>query len=59
MHVRKCPGDVFDNYSDKNSRTRSDLSELAIHMLLVETRARDSEREVYQDPDSVRYLIPS
>ena len=37
----------------------SELSELAIHTLLVETRARDLDREVYQDPDSDRYLIPS
>ena len=37
---------------------RSELSELAIHTLLVETRARDLDREVYQDPDSDRYLIP-
>ena len=29
------------------------------HTLLVETRARDLDREVYQDPDSDRYLIPS
>ena len=36
----------------------SELSELAIHTLLVETRARDLDREVYQDPDSDRYLIP-
>ena len=35
------------------------MSELAIHTLLVETRARDLDREVYQDPDSDRYLIPS
>ena len=27
--------------------------------LLVETRARNMDREVYQDPDSDRYLIPS
>ena len=26
-----------------------------IHTLLVETRARDLDREVYQDPDSDRY----
>ena len=32
-------------------------SELAIHTLLVETRARDLDREVYQDPDSDSYLI--
>ena len=35
------------------------MSELAIHTLLVETRARDLDREVYQDTDSDRYLVPS
>ena len=49
----------MDTYSDRNSTSGSDLSELAIHTLLVETRARDLDREVYQDPDSDRYLIPS
>ena len=49
----------IDTYSDRNSSTGSELSELAIHTLLVETRARDLDREVYQDPDSDRYLIPS
>ena len=49
----------IDTYSDRNSSSGSDLSELAIHTLLVETRARDLDREVYQDPDSDRYLIPS
>ena len=34
------------------------MSEVAVHTLLVETRARDLDREVYQDPDSDRYLIP-
>ena len=34
------------------------MSELVIHTLLVETRARDLDREVYQDPDSDRYLVP-
>ena len=34
------------------------MSELASHTLLVETRARDLEREVYQHPDSDCYLIP-
>ena len=48
-----------DTYSDKNSSSGSELSDLAIHTLLVETRARDLDREVYQDPDSDRYLIPS
>ena len=47
----------IDTYSDRNSSSGSELSELAIHTLLVETRARDLE--VYQDPDSDRYLIPS
>ena len=49
----------MDTYSDRNSSSGSELSELAIHTLLVETRTRDLEREVYQDPDSDRYLIPS
>ena len=35
-----------------------ELSELAIHTLLLETRARDLDKEVYQDSDSDRYLIP-
>ena len=49
----------MDTYSDRNSSSGSELSELAIHTLLVETRARDLDREAYQDPDSDRYLIPS
>ena len=49
----------IDTYSDRNSSTGSELSELAIHMLLVATRARDLDREVYQDPDSDRYPVPS
>ena len=49
----------IDTYSDRNSSSGSKLSELAIHTLLVETRARDLDREVHQDPDSDRYLIPS
>ena len=48
----------IDTYSDRNSSSGSDMSELAIHTLLVETRARDLDREVYQDHDSDRYLIP-
>ena len=47
----------MDTYSDRNSSSGSELSELAIHTLLVETRARDLDREVYQDPGSDRYLI--
>ena len=49
----------IDTYSDRNSSTGSELSELAIHTLLLETRARDLDREVYRDPDNDRYLIPS
>ena len=49
----------IDTYSDRNSRTGSELSELAIHTLLVETRARDLDKKVYQDPESDRYLLPS
>ena len=49
----------MNTYSDRDSTSGSELSELAIHTLLVETRARDLDREVYQDPDSDRYLIPS
>ena len=49
----------IDTYSDRNSSTESELSELAIHTLLMETRAGDLDREVYQDPDSDRYLLPS
>ena len=48
----------IDIYSDRNSNSGLELSALAIHTLLVETRARDLDREVYQDPDSDRYLIP-
>ena len=49
----------IETYSDRNSRTGLEFSELAIHTLLVETRARELDREVYQDPDSDRYLVPS
>ena len=37
----------------------SELSELAIHRLLVETRAIDLDREVYQDPGSDRHMFLS
>ena len=50
---------AIDTYSDRNSSTGSELSELAIHTLLVEVRARDLDREVYRDPDSVFYLVSS
>ena len=43
----------IDTYSDRNSSTGSELPKL------VETRARDLDREVYQDPDSDRYLVHS
>ena len=49
----------MDTYSDRNSSSGSELSELAIHTLRVESRARDLDREVYQNPDSDCYLIPS
>ena len=49
----------IDTYSYRNSSSGSELSELAIHTLLVETRARDLDREVFQDPDSDRCLILS
>ena len=49
----------IDTFSDRNSSSGSELSELAIHTLLVENCARDLDTEVYQDPDSDRYLIPS
>ena len=48
----------INTYSDRSSSSGSELSELAIHALLVETRARNLDREVYRDPDSDRYLIP-
>ena len=49
----------IDTYSDRNSITGSELSELAILAMLVETRSRDSDREVDQDPEIDRYLVPS
>ena len=49
----------IDTYSDRNLSSGSELFELAIHTLLVETRARDLDREVNQGPDSDRYLMPS
>ena len=44
----------IDTYSDRNSSSGSELSELA---LLVEIRARDLDREVDQDADIDGYLI--
>ena len=49
----------IDTYSERNSSSGSKLSEPAIFTLLVETRARDLDRDVYQDPESDRYLISS
>ena len=48
----------IDTYSDRNSSSGLELSEIAIHTLLVENRARNLDMEVYQDPDSDRYLTP-
>ena len=55
----KSESSRMNTYSDRDSTSGSELSELAIHTLLVETRARNLDREVYQDPDSDCYLIPS
>ena len=49
----------IDTYSDRSSSTASKMSGLAIHSLLVETRARDLDRELHQDRDSDRYLLRS
>ena len=49
----------IEYYSDRKLSTGSDVSELAIHPLLVDTRAKDLDREVYQDPYGDRYMIPS
>ena len=46
-----------DDNSDRSLSSGSELSELAIHTLL-ETRARDLDREIYQYPYSDRYLTP-
>ena len=48
----------IDTYADRNSSSGTDMSEVAIHALLVEIGAKDLDREEYQDPDSDRYLIP-
>ena len=48
-----------DTYSDRNSSMGSEASDLAFHTLLVETRSRDLEREVFQDPDSNSCLFSS
>ena len=37
-----------DSHSDRNSSTGYEFSELVIHTLLVESRARDLDREVRQ-----------
>ena len=48
-----------DPYSNMNSSTGSEMLEIAIQTFLGETRARDLDREVYQGPDSDRYLMPA
>ena len=47
-------GNSWNSGIDTNSSSGSELSELAIHTLLVETRAKNLDREVYLDPDSDR-----
>ena len=54
----KSRNSEIDTYSDRFSSTGFELSEIAIHTLSVETTARDLDRELYQDPDSDRYLVP-
>ena len=49
----------IDTSSDRNFSTGSELPQLAIHTILAETRARDLDRESYQEPDSDHYLLPS
>ena len=49
----------IDTYSDKNLSTASEWTELAIHTMLVEARARDLDKEGNEDSDSDRYLNPS
>ena len=49
----------IDTYTDRNSSTGTELSELGFHTLLVETGARDLDRELHQNPDSDRYLLRS
>ena len=44
----------MDTYSDRNSSSGSELSELAIHTLLVETRARD-----WTNPSTEDWCIPA
>ena len=41
--------------NDSESRSTSDVSELAIHFLLVEWKHRGLDREMHQDPDRDRY----
>ena len=58
VDYRNSRNSGIDTYSDRNSSSGLELSELAIHTLLVETRARNLDRELTLDPDSDRYLIP-
>ena len=46
----------IDTYSDRNSSSGSDIRASYPHTISG-TRARDLDREVYQDPDSDSYLI--
>ena len=47
----------IDTYSDRNSSSGLELSELAINPLLVEARARDLDRVVYQDSTSYQVSL--
>ena len=49
----------IDTYYNRSSSTGSEMSELAIHTFLIESRVRDLDRKVYQDPDRERYMVPS
>ena len=49
----------IDNTSRKSEiDTYSMCGELVIHTILVKTRTMELDREIYQDPDSDRYLVP-
>ena len=55
----KSESSRMNTYSDRDSTSDQNCQNWRYTRLLVETRARDLDREVYQDPDSDRYLIPS
>ena len=48
-----------DTYSDQNSRSTSELSELANHTFLVKERASSLIRELNQNPESDNYILLS